>query len=315
MIKDDKSLTIINFLEILKTPKLTCLIQAVILGHMYILFFLEGKTNTGSRASSQVSTAQGKPTSQSAAAQSSSSAGANQQELSSSEQLWAQRSNTLAKRQDEKDRKLNSQQQKSKQNGGGGGGRKNSRGGFSDSSQSRPPPVPAQANSVPPLNNSYQPEAGGSGYQPVAAQPRFQPAQTTAQPRFQPAQTTAPPSQPINHTLYTDDGQHVSVDINLKMINTNADPSIQQAGAMGAYSQQVPAGQNQYSYAPPPQDVPPAHAQQQPAYTVGALTQQNVTAQYGHRGVRGRVDQEHVGARSGRLPLLQRHRGRFTNAV
>ena len=57
---------------------------------------------------------------------------------------------------------------------------------------------------------------------------------------------------------------------------------------MGAYSQQVPAGQNQYSYAPP-QDVPPAHAQQQPAYTVGALTQQNVTAQYGHRGVRGRA--------------------------
>ena len=197
---------------------------------------------------------------------------------SSSEQLWAQRAKTLA---NEKDRKLSSQQQqKSKM-----GSRKNSRGSQQlNNGQSKVVPqtqqqVPAPLQQIPantyqqqPVANNYYGQAPVSGNQaPVGGYQAPAGGYQAPAGGYQPGIT-----QPINHTVYTDEGQRVSVDINLKMVNAHDQPG--QAGAAPAYHlQQAPASQGQYSHA----------QQQQPGYAVGELTHQNISAQYGQRQVRG----------------------------
>ena len=116
-----------------------------------------------------------------------------------------------------------------------------------------PPPPPVQ-----PMQQSQPPHT-----QP---QPPQQPYMV--HPAAAPAPVAMPVTQPVSHTVYTDDGRRVSVDINFKMVG--APP------AAGEFVQ--PSGYDSYAQAPEayaPAAVPEHNA------SYGQLTQQNVEAQYG----------------------------------
>ena len=222
-----------------------------------------------SRGTSQGSLASGPRQYQPPSAPAIADNGSGETEPMNAEQLWAQKAKNLAS---SKGRKLASQQQKTGAKRGVPGSRRdssvngvgNASGAPSQpqsaapvSQYAQPPQAPIANGQPPPLYQSQQPP-----------QHQWQQVHNHSHPasaQVQPIGPTPGGSQPIKHTVYTDDGQRVSVDINLKMMS--------------------PDGSRGHPPLPPPQSGQQnfAHAQQQPAYTMGgaALTQQNVSSQYG----------------------------------
>ena len=106
---------------------------------------------------------------------------------------------------------------------------------------------------------------------PPPPQPQ-QPQQQQLLPVAHPSLPVAMPvTQPLSHTVYTEDGRRVSVDINFKMV-----------GAPPVGGEFVPTS-GAYDTFARTHDAAPAYApaHPEPSASYGALTQQNIEAQYG----------------------------------